>query len=197
MPATILPGKWLHHFRQEYLDSFISDGGATVKFVVPLDDISRDEVTRGIVQSARASQYLYVSLDAATTKIHLAQHIFFKGAEQVPWREISQRVVRSMLTGEGFSVPKDGTGPLAQRTAEANQANVDYVLMTLRRAIGNGIIKRSDLAKDFRVAMTWLCRSELSGGPDGESAIEAITNWLTGRSTHIHRGEAIFNLLRN
>lgn len=185
MPASLQPEEWLRHMRREYLDGFIKDGGAAVKFVVPLDDLCRGIVIDGIIQQAKQAGYLPATMDAATTKIHLAQHVFFKTAEQIPWRLLSQQVVRSLVAEEGFAVPSDGSTPLAQRIGDANQVNSDYVLMTLRRTIGNSIIKRTDLTKDFRVAMTWLCRAELTGGPDGETAVEAITNWLTGRNTHV------------
>jgi hypothetical protein len=59
------------------------------------------------------------------------------------------------------------------------------LLGDLKRAISNKVVRRPTLSRDFRVAMNSLCFAELSGGPEGETTIQLLTDWLTGRNKAI------------
>ncbi len=54
MTATITPRSWAEFIRREYLADFVREGGAAIKFGVPLEEPARaatrnalDEVARG------------------------------------------------------------------------------------------------------------------------------------------------------
>jgi hypothetical protein len=54
--------------------------------------------------------------------------------------------------------------------------------MELRPALDDAVFRRWELAKDFRIAMTQLCRALLTSTEEGEAIVQAITDWLTGKN---------------
>ncbi len=183
MTATIDPKRWLTFLWGEYLDSFIRSGGASIKFVVPLDERLRAGIESDILGLAQDTGYIVARVSAADTRVHLIDQLFFRVAEQIPWRKLSADVLEILAKSAGYaSSPPQGTESIAERLAAANNLDPQMVQMEARRWIQNQVLRPQSLAKDFRVAVTQLCLAELLGGPDGETSIEVITDWLTGRN---------------
>ena len=182
MIAFIHPTEWLRFIGQEYLASFIRDGGCAIKFAVPLNNGLRPDLLTGMARIASEAGYVVAEIDAAQTKIHLIDEIFFRTAGQVPWETLSQKVIASIAAGAGYTWAGDGADPLYRRLAEKNQVDPQMLLLDLKKAIGNEVFNQRALCRDFRVAMTHLCIAELSGGEDGATTVKALTDWLTGRN---------------
>lgn len=179
---SIGPEGWLNFVDREYLRSFVLAGGSAVKFAVPLDDAWRLEILDGLTRRAGEAGYLVARIDAADTRIHMADEIFFRTAEQVPWRLLSRRFVAKLAADSGYAWTEEADGPLYQRLAERNQVDPQMLLLDLKKEIGTKVFRESRLSRDFRVAMTHLCIAELSGGPDGAATAEILIDWLTGRN---------------
>ncbi len=184
MTASITPEHWLKFLREEYLESFIKEGGASVKFAIPLEEDFRDTIENGLVKEGELGGYLGALVSSADTRVHLVDQLFFRIAEQVPWRELSRQVLIS-LAREEYAVPVVGAGPLATQIAEANSISLDMVRMKADQWIDRKVFHQQSLARDFRVAITHLCLAELYGGPDGETRAQVIADWLTGRNRAI------------
>ena len=182
MPFSIGPRRWLDFLQREYLDTFVLDGGAAVKFAVPLDDEARAYLGDELGRCAEERGYLVVRVSSANTRVHMIEQVFFRIAEQVPWQHLSHRVITKLAAAEGYAPSSDGEGPLFRRIAEENRVEPDYLLMELRRKLATEVLQQSGLAKDFRMAMTQLCRAELTGGPEGVTTTQVLTDWLTGRN---------------
>lgn len=182
MTASIQPAEWLRFAEQEYLGSFIRDGGSAIKFAVPFDDALRPVLFSGLAGISDRAGYLVVMMNAAETRIHLVDEIFFRTAEQVPWHILSQKVIARLAAECGYSWVDNADAPLYQRLAERNQVDPQMLLLDLKKAIGNKVFKQHSLSRDFRVAMTHLCLAELAGGQDGEITIKVLTDWLTGHN---------------
>ncbi|CAN5583295.1 hypothetical protein BH23CHL4_BH23CHL4_21850 [soil metagenome] len=183
MEAAIDPDRWLQFIGSEYLDSFIKAGGASVKFAVPLDEFMRSEIELGLAQRAQTSGYLTAHVSSADTRVHLIDQVFYRMAEQIPWRQLSEHVIISLAAEKGFAEPTPGSAEsLAGRLAESNMIDPDMVTMEARRWIGERVFRNQLMVKDFRVAMMQLCLAALAGGSDGETTVEVITDWLTGRN---------------
>lgn len=180
MTATIRPREWLHFVNQEYLSTFILDGGSAIKFAVPLDDSLRHDLFDGLANLSRLSGYLVVAISASDTKVHMIDEIFFRTAQQVPWRALSRKIIASLAAESGYSWIDDDDGPLYQRLAGHNGVDPQLLLLDLKKAIGDKIFRKRNLSKDFRVAMTHLCIAELSGGQDGAATTSKLMDWLTG-----------------
>jgi len=183
--ATITPDSWLNFLQSEYLESFIRDGGASVKFAVPLDDGLRSVLEEGIVRCGERAGFIVASVSSADTRVHSIDQVLFRITEQVPWRELSERVLTRLARSKGYAPPEAGSGAFGQRLADANGLDVEMLLNDMRPAIQNDVFRNAQLAKDFRIAATHLCMAELTGGPDGQTRIDVITDWLTGRNRSV------------
>ncbi|HLC42398.1 MAG TPA: BREX system ATP-binding domain-containing protein [Methylomirabilota bacterium] len=184
--ATIAPQRWLNFLQAEYLESFIKDGGASVKFAVPLEEELRGAVEQGVRQRGQQTGFIATRVSSANTRVHMIDQLFFRVAEQVPWRQLSQAVIVKLAREAGYAAPSgESSEPLGHRLAAANSISPETFIGEARPWIENRILKQRSLAKDFRVAVGGICFAELSGGPDGETRIEVVTDWLTGRNKAI------------
>ncbi len=77
MTATITSERWVQSIRREYLESFVRDGGAAIKFCVPLDDEARAATWSVLEQIGRELGYVVVKIDACETKVNLVDRLFF------------------------------------------------------------------------------------------------------------------------
>jgi len=180
MTASIGAAKWLEFTQREYLATFIREGGAAVKFAVPLEDGLRDALMDGIADAGENAGYLVVKINAAETKVHMADEIFFRVASQVPWSLLSRMAIARLAAESGYSWAAEGDEPLYLRLAAKNGIDPQMLLLDLKKAIGEKVLKQRNLSRDFLVAMTHLCIAELAGGQDGATAAQAIVDWLTG-----------------
>ncbi len=182
MTATIQPAEWLRYIDKEYLSTYIRGGGTAIKFAVPMEDGLRVDLFAGLAAIGNRAGYLAVNINAAETKVHMVDELFFRTAEQIPWTKLSRMAIAKIAVETGYSWVDKADGPLYGHLAEANQVEPQLLLMELKQAIWKKVFKQRNLSKDFRVAMTHLCIAELSGGPDGATAVQVLTEWLTGRN---------------
>ncbi|MGH9359419.1 MAG: BREX system ATP-binding domain-containing protein [Terriglobia bacterium] len=184
MTAAIDPKEWLRFVEREYLAGFIRDGGSSIKFAVPLDDNIRPELFDALTRLAEQSGYLFVRIDAADTKVHMVDEVFFRAAEHVPWRGLSGQVIAKLAAEAGYAWPSSPKtdDPLYIQLADENKVEPKMILLDVKKAIGSRVFKQRELAKDFRIAMTHLCIAELSGGQDGVTTTKVLIEWLTGQN---------------
>jgi hypothetical protein len=182
MTAELRPADWLPFLDREYLAEFVKDGGASVKFVIPHDHEARSAILDGIEQRADAQDFMVARVDAAETRVHMMDQLFFRIAEQVPWERLARLVLDRLARQDGYLVPEALQDGYVRAVAQANDLDENFLRNELRRRVSNSVFKRGTLAKDFRVAMSQLCLAQLVGGPDGATTTEAITDWLTGRT---------------
>lgn len=182
---TIGPDQWLDLLEREYLSAFVTDGGSAVKFAVSLDEGGREYLETQVADRALKHGYLAARVSADDTKVHMADQIFFRVAEQIPWQLLARRVVAHLAEKCGYSVPVDGHEPLLPRIADTYGLEADFVLMRLNPMLNTDVFRRRELSRDFRVAMTHLCNAELSGGVAGATANQVLTDWLTGKNRFV------------
>ena len=183
MTATLAPADWVDVLSREYLIGFIRDGGAAVKFAVSMEPEVTVGLHRALVDAGRQHGYLVAALDAADTKVHLMDQVFFAVARQIDWNALARQVLLGLAAGAGFRVPETETdGPVEELCAAASDLSVGLVRTELRRLIDQQVFRNREMAKDFRVAMTNLCFAALSGGQEGEERSRAIVAWLTGEN---------------
>ncbi len=182
MTASIQPAEWLRFIEQEYLAGFIRDGGSAVKFAVPLEARLRTSLFSGLDDIGQRGGYLVAGISAADTKIHLIDEIFFRVAQQVPWRELSRKIIAGLAAESGYHWVEGAADPLYLRLAEESGVDPQMLLLDLKKAIWNKVYKHPLLSRDFRVAMNHLCLAELLGGEEGATTVQVLTDWLTGRN---------------
>jgi hypothetical protein len=182
MSAAIQPAEWLRFIEKEYLATYIPGGGSAIKFAVPLEDGLRSGLLDGLAGMGSRAGFLVVKINAAETKIHMVDELFFRTAEQIPWGNLCRKVIAKIAGESGYSWVDRADGPLYRHLAEANQVEPQMLLVDLKQAIWKKVFKERNLSKDFRVAMTHLCIAELAGGQDGATTIQVLTDWLQGRN---------------
>jgi hypothetical protein len=169
--------EWLALLRREYLEDFVRQGGAAVKFAVVDDPATGSALLRTIQSEGEQNGYMVVRVDAATVKVHMMHEVFFAVARQVPWRELARRAVRSYYVQCGYRVPENDLS--AEAVAALNGVEPAVLNADLSQRLHEVLARGDELAKDFRVAMLWLCLAEIRRGRSQESS-EAIIEWLQG-----------------
>ena len=184
MPNKISVDGWLQIIDDEYLSTFVKNGGASIKFAVTNEDLRADLCTR-MKARCRDLDYLFVQLDAKTMRAHMPQDFFFKFAHQVDWRLLARRLILRFAAEQRYQVAGIDTsesGDVFDAIAKANDLEAQFVLREVRPKIQNSVARNAKMAKDFRVCMSHLCLLE---NTRGEYAGQPLLDWLTGVNTRI------------
>ena len=148
----------------DYLSSFVRDGGAAVKFAVGADAAALDRLERDLKHSSERLGFTGVRVAAAQTRISMIQQVFFAVAAQIDWSALADRV-NAALASEPYLV---ADGPLTIATLAArNEVDPNIVRRELQKRLTVSVIRNYTLAKDFRVAMAQLCLAQLEDDASG------------------------------
>ncbi len=186
MSRTIAVQDWVEHVEQEYLATFVREGGAAIKFAVAADG-SLGALREAVRRACAQHDYVYVPLDAAELRAHMPQDIFFGLARRLPWRELVRRRILRLVGRLGYAVhgiDPDAAGNVFEAIAAANGLDPTFVFSVARKPIQDEVFRSARMARDFRMAMTHLCLAE--GAPDGgEYAGQPLLDWLRGDNTRV------------
>ena len=197
MTSALQIQDWLEIIRREYLCGFVKDGGSSVKFVVP----SREDLGRllelRLTGMASALGYVAVKVDAGETRVHMPQEIFFRISEQIDWRTLARRVVLKLCRDLPYrtdGIDPAGAGSILEAISAANDVEESQIALDLRRVLPGAVTRNRRMSRDFRLAMTHLCLTEMGGEGQNPEAIPLL-EWLTGRSRRVSnvRAYSIYN----
>ena len=191
MPNTISPDDWTRFIDEEYLSTFIHDGGGSIKFAITPEEL-RWKVHDALKARCLELGYVFVTLDAVNRRVHMPQDIFFGLASQIDWRMLARSQILRLAFEYRYRV--EGLDPalpanIFDAIAEANRLDSQSVIEDIRPAIQDNVSKNSNMAKDFRVAMSQLCRRE---EPRGEYTGQPLLEWLTGVNTRVSNVRPFF-----
>ena len=187
MTNTISIDEWLGVMDREYLSAFIKDGGAAVKFAVSAEKRT-PALREALKRRCEALDYVFVTLDAVTSRVHMPQDVFFGLASQVDWRLAARRVILRLLTERDYRVDgidPDSAGNVIDAVARANGLEAPSVLAELRPILQNEVAKNANMARAFRVAMTHLCLFERETGEPEQYVGQPLLDWITGTNMRI------------
>ncbi|MDE0069111.1 MAG: DUF2791 family P-loop domain-containing protein [Caldilineaceae bacterium] len=183
MSNTIPIQEWLGFIDSEYLSTFIKDGGASVKFVVTPDEM-RSALYGALKARCKELDYIFVELDALTSRVHMPQDIFFALAKHIDWRLLARRMVLRLAEERGFSVEgvdyADATKNVYDTLGRANHIEARFVLQEIRPDVVRKILRNQKMARDFKVAMSHLCTNMDTGEIN-----QPLLDWITGANTRI------------
>lgn len=183
MNPTIPLEDWLQILRREYLEDYVPAGGAAVKFAVACSETPASTIVEAAARTAQDSGFLVATLSASNVRIHLIEKLFAAVASQIPWEDLATRRLHQ-IASEHFQLPTAFDGrPVAEQIAESAGVDAAYVRTVLEPAIGKHMFHDHNLARDFRLAMMWMCRARLNGGDEGATWQNEIRAWLCGRVT--------------
>lgn len=184
---------YLQFFEREYLDSYLSSGGASVKFCVATDSDSKT-LLDSLVQSADDRQYHVVTVDAKHSKVQMIEQIFYAVAKQIDWSILANRTARAAADAAGFVMPNNSDNLSVATLAFYYAMDEREVKRDINQQLQKMIFRDYAMVQEFRIAMLRLCQFELETGQVSETERESILAWLTGtlRQVSLLRSARIF-----
>jgi len=163
----------------EYLHDYVEGGGAAVKFVVGQDDDSASAFVDGFCTAARDAGYVTASVDAAVTRVHLLEQVFFDVARQVDWDDLAQVATRAAVTAAGYP-PAPGGGVSLDRLAAHHRVDPRELKRDVDRELQQRVHRDYAMVQEFRTAMLRLCQAQLRSGQVVDAEHAAVLDWLRG-----------------
>jgi hypothetical protein len=185
---------WLGYLGDEYFRSYIPEGGAAVKIAVAEADITTQEIVEGIRACASQAGLTAFTIDSHDVKLHMIDRVFFACAAQVPWTALTDFVLRRFAADEGFALPAavPPGASFAHALAASSGTEVDYVRQRLNQSIHEYVYRDRAMVRDFRLAMTSLCKNRLTGSESAAADSAVIEQWLTGRLARMSELKRMF-----
>ena len=180
MPITLPANEWLAVLRKEYLRGFIPSGGAAVKFVVPMDGLDHQWLLEKMKQDAEGNGYLFVSLDAATTRLHLIDRVFHAIAKQVAWDDLAYTFLCATLAEHQYRLPENRKDFGLAQLASLNSLDLGEMRRIVNSRLRDRLFKDYAMTQEFRIAMLRLCQAQLDPEDIDAGIAEAVKEWLRG-----------------
>ncbi len=181
MTNTLPIQEWLNVIKDEYLDGLVKDGGTSIKFAVPVREYLGPLLKEVFTATASNLGYQVLSVNSGETKVHMPQEIFFRIAEQVDWRMLARRMLLQLCPAyySTDTIDPQTEAPIIAAIGAANALDESEIALALTRAVSRDIAQNAKMSRDFRVAMTHLCLTEIGGAGQNQEAIPLL-EWLTG-----------------
>jgi hypothetical protein len=171
---------WLAVLRREYLQDFVKNGGAGVKFVVPWEASTRRELQEGLVRMAAEEGYAFASVDSATTKVQLVDKVFNALARQIDWDSLAQDFLMSTLRDGQYLLPYDWLEFNLSNVALLNGLDVAEMRAIFNNRLRERLSRDFSMTHEFRQAMLKLCQAQLDPQDVGTGVAQAVREWLWG-----------------
>jgi hypothetical protein len=172
--------EWLAVLRREYLQDFIKNGGGAVKFVVPWGPAERQELWQGLRRNSHETDYAFVSVDAAQTKVQMIDKLFNEVARQIDWDELAHAFLGSTLLQGSYLVPPDREDFSLSQVASLNGLDLGEMRAIINNRLRERLSQDYTMNREFRHAMMKLCQAQLDPQDVGAGVVEAVHEWLRG-----------------
>jgi P-loop Domain of unknown function (DUF2791) len=163
----------------EYFHGYVDRGGAAVKFVVPGDEESGRSFLDRFATVARAAGYAAAYVDAAETRVHLLEQVFFDVARQMDWDELATVATRKAVLDAGYPAPPDGSVAL-DHLASYHRVDARELKRDVDRQLQHQVQQDYAMVQEFRTAMLRLCQAQLHSGQVVDAEHAAVLDWLRG-----------------
>lgn len=179
---------------REYLGSFVEGGGAAVKFVVAPDDARAEAFRTAVGDRAGRAGYLTAGIDAAVTRVHMMDQVFFDVAHQIDWDGLAVGAVREALAAAAHPVPEGSDDVSIDAVAAHHGVDPGELSRDVNRTLQERVYRDYAMVAEFRVAMLRLCQAQLRTGQVTEAEHAAVLDWLGGelRQISLLRSAMIF-----
>jgi len=180
MGISIPVDDWLEILHKEYLQDFIKSGGAAVKFAIPLEGLEHQGLLKKLGQVAEEDGYLFVSVDAATTRAHMIDRMFYAVAKQVTWDDLAYTFLCSTLSESRYRLPEYRQDFSLAQLASLNGLDLGEMRTIINKRLRDKLFRDYAMTQEFRIAMLRLCQTQLDPQEVGAGMNEAIREWLQG-----------------
>jgi len=171
---------WLDTIRREYLHDFIKRGGAAVKFIVPMEGNDHNQLLSLLRKTAEEENYVFTSVNAVSTKIHMIDKVFHEVARQIDWDELSNAFVKNTFIRNGYEMPKQNEDFNLQHIATINKREEKFLRKEIRSWLEKDIFHDFEMSQEFRIAMIRLCIDQLDTAGPSPFLSNAVKEWLRG-----------------
>ncbi len=182
--------EYLDFVAEEYLRTYIARGGTALRLVVPGDNEIAKRFGAGLADRSRPDQaagssgtgeFVQVTVDSVTTRVHLMDQLFFAIAKQIDWIALAGTVLSDAYRQAGFPTAGPGDAELAVSVVAAHHAlDATELYRSVRRALEHAVLRDDNLAHEFRVAMYRLCQALMGYGDVDDADKAAVLGWLHG-----------------
>lgn len=170
--------EYVEFLSREYLRGYVESGGCAVKFAVAGEPDA--EALQASVRMAGASAgYVTATVDAATTRVHLIEQIFFEVARQVGWDDLASEALRQAVSVAGYPFPDQAVLTLEELAAHYG-VDARELKRDVDRQLQQLIFKDFSMVQEFRIAMLRLCQAAFGTGQVSDLEHKAMLDWLRG-----------------
>jgi hypothetical protein len=162
----------------EYLRGYVDEGGAAVKFLVPVDTTGRSLPER-LAEMGRGAGYAVALVDAASTRVHLMEQVFFDVARQIDWDGLARTRARAAAEAAGYPALTQGDLSV-ERLAEHHRVDRRELKRDIDRELQRLVYRDYAMIQEFRIAMLRLCQAQLQTGQVADAEHAAVLEWLRG-----------------
>jgi len=171
---------WLGVVQQEYVRSYLLQGGSAVKFVVSAEEEVRRDIPKQFHRMAQDHEYVFAKADSQYTKVHMIDRLFHKVARQIDWDGLAHLFLSQLLEENGYQVPDDRAAFNLQTIADLNDREEMLLRRELRSWLEKAIYRDTGMCQEFRMAMVRLCLAQLDNGDPNPFLANAVKDWLCG-----------------
>jgi len=172
--------EWMDVICDDYLHDFVKHGGAAVKFVVPIEEIEESQVIDTLRQCSEREDYLFVKVNAISTKIHMIDKIFHEVARQIDWDELAHAFVKKIFLKNKYKLPMRREDFNLENIAAINKREGKFLRRELRSWLEDEIFHDFEMSQEFRIAMIRLCIDQVEPKSLSHFLSNAIKEWLRG-----------------
>jgi hypothetical protein len=181
---AVAADEWLRRIELEYVDDFVGAGGGAIKFIVG-DDNELLALRERLGDLTERHGLIHLHIDAAATRLHMIQDVFFAVARALDWHGMAQRFVESLLERQGYAWPHPGEPVPIEDVAAHNGVALALMRRDVRQWLSAEVMRDTEMTQDFRIAMTRLCLHRLEP-EDGQLGVTTpVLEWLRGELPRI------------
>ncbi len=176
--------EWLQLVDREYLNEFVVDGGAAVKFIIS-DEWAVEALKRDVRRQAEAHGLLFAGIESSEVKLHLIQDLFFAVSGQTDWTADVQRFVERLFASNGYAWPCPGQPVPLEALADGNGVDAKILKKEFNQWLTATVMHDTCMAQDFRIAIARLCLNCLVPADGSAESEVPIHQWLRGELQRI------------
>jgi hypothetical protein len=183
-PAAVLgggsmsSGSYADFLGKEYLSSYRSAGGGSVKLVVTGDADVADRFERSLREVADRQDCMMVHLSAETTKSHMIDQVFFAVARQIDWDMVAVAIVGAAY--DSIAIPAAPGRLSVAEVAADHDLDPRELYRSVRRQLEHSLLTDTTLPRELRRALLRLAQSHLGSGDVHPGEARVVRDWLTG-----------------
>ncbi len=178
--AVLTMEQWLSILQQEYVGSYLRDGGSSIKFAICAGEDLHLSLQSGLKAMAKAEGLVFVRIDARYTKIHMMDRLFFKVAKQIDWDELAYNFLVALIRDKGYQVPDQWKDFSLQYLAQLNDRKEALLWKDVQTWVEQAIEGDQNLCQEFRMAMVCVCMAQLQVSDAALNVAQSVKDWLRG-----------------